>query len=173
MYCPKCDYILSDKTLVCVKCGYVLNYEREDSKNLCNAILKRKNEHHNLFAAQIALKNYGIQKNDCYSLLNTIGGTIFHGIYQGNVAYLYDEFLFYGYEMEFILSEDEYVSPINSVIENKLNEEGAKIAYIKNNMKCPRCLSTNLRIDSIMPLFNSGYKWKHSCRNCGYMWKVR
>ena len=27
--------MLSDKTLVCVNCGYVLNYEHKDSKELC------------------------------------------------------------------------------------------------------------------------------------------
>lgn len=33
-------YILSDKTLVCVKCGYVLNYTQQDSKDLYIWFLK-------------------------------------------------------------------------------------------------------------------------------------
>lgn len=172
MICPKCNYILSDKSLVCVYCGCVVNYEHKDSKSLHNMFIKRINEGNNLFLAQKSLRNYRIPKNECYNLLNMIGNTVLKGIYKGNIAYLYDEFLRCGYEMEFIPSKDEYVNPANSEIEERLRERGERIANNEKNMKCPRCTSSNLQIDRISPLFSGGYRWKQRCRNCGYIWKV-
>lgn len=173
MICPKCKNTLSDKTLVCVYCGYVLNYEHKDSKSLYNMLLKRINEGNNLFFAQRLLRDYGVPKNECYTLLNMVGNTVLKGIYKGNTTYLYDKFLRYGYEMEFIPSKDEYVNPANSVIDNILQEKGDNIAYQKKNMQCPRCTSSNLQIDRISTLFNGGFRWKQHCRNCGYTWKVK
>lgn len=173
MICPKCNYILSNKTLVCVKCGYVLNYDQPDSKDLYDMILKQINATtNNLFSYRV-LSNYGVSNEECRTLLGTIGNTILKGIYKGNITYLYDEFLRFGYVMDFALSNDEYINPANSVIESKLREKGENIAYKKKNMLCPRCTSSNLQIDRISTFFNGGFRWKHHCRNCGYLWKVK
>lgn len=173
MICPKCNYILSDKTLVCIKCGYVLNYTQPDGKDLYDMVLKRINEGSNAILSDRALREYGVSKEQGWLLLETVGNIVLKGIYKGNIGYLYDEFLHFGYEMDFVPSQYEYVNPANSVIEYRLREKGESIAYKKKNMQCPRCTSSNLKIDRISALFNGGFRWKHHCRNCGYMWKVK
>lgn len=173
MICPKCNYILSDKTLVCVKCGYVMNYTQPDGKDLYDMVLKRINEGSNAILSDRALREYGVSKEQSWLLWETIGNIVLKGVYKGNVNYLYDEFLRYGYEMGFTPSKDEYVNPANSVIVNRLREKGESIAYKKKNMQCPRCASSNLQIDRIITLFNTEFKWKHHCRSCGYTWKAK
>lgn len=172
MECPKCNNMLHDTTLVCVYCGYVLNNEHEDSRSLCDMRLKRINDKPVSLAAEALLRDCGVPKKECYPLLMTAGNTVLTGIYKGNAPYLYDKFLRYGYEMELVPAQDEYVNPVNSVIEDKLREKGERIADRQKNKRCPRCTSSDLQIDRISPFFNGGFRWKQHCRNCGYTWKV-
>lgn len=128
MFCPKCNQFNFDNAQVCFKCGYVLNYEQPDSRDLYDMILKKINSVHNFYLARHTLKaEYDISEDESNTLLNTIGNTVLRGCYKGNILYLKDQFLRFGYEMDFIPSNNEYISPANSVIEKKLSEKDRKL----------------------------------------------
>ena len=170
MVCPECGERISDKCKQCIHCGYPLN---SDCLGETSHDIKLYDKPNCFLAKTILEKNYDVRKGDGYTLLDKPGTVILHGIEESNIAYLKDQFLFCGYEMNFVEANSENKNPINS----KLNEFRIEKMKELEPLKCPRCgstaITTGQRGFSLFTGFIGSNKTVNRCGKCGYSWQPK
>lgn len=166
--CPECGKEISDKSNVCIHCGYPIK-DNSEKQILYAMVFKSLNKNANIFLIKSILEqSFGINKGQAYGLLQQENSVLIDGIKEDNINFLRDTFNSYGCNVDFI--------PSNNIMPNHQNEKWEQIEQKQNApIICPRCgsnqITTGQRGFSLLTGFIGSNKTVNRCGKCGYSWK--
>ncbi|MCD8377899.1 MAG: zinc ribbon domain-containing protein [Candidatus Gastranaerophilales bacterium] len=172
--CPECGKQISDKSSVCIHCGYPISTMQEKENNLFDMTINSIGGAKSFIVA--VLKNFGIQKAEATKLLDKNGSIILGGIKEENVQYIKEHFEADNCSVSFIPSKHTEPNPLNDTWYNytyKFHERRAHIPH------CPTCGSTNIKTISFtrkavgvatLGIFSKSARSQFQCKDCGYKW---
>jgi hypothetical protein len=167
--CPECGGNVSDKSEVCIHCGFPIQKSIE-ANTLYDVIFQcigwgSQAERSTRIFLEYAC---GESAHDIHCALNTCGSILLHGIKHENIDYVRARLAAARCTVEFVESGNDYVNPCN----DKLRELAEKDS---TPVMCPICHSTQVitgqRGFSLVTGFIGSSSTMNRCAKCGHSWK--
>lgn len=159
--CPECGYEISDRSTVCIHCGYPIS---ENMNNTCKINGKEYD-----FSNVINLVNTGKYQDAFLEIRKICKLSIKNSLnlikYIDEHSNIFSEYVPIEYNKK---DEQEAYSELLSMKDNKLKKASSPLT-------CPKCGSTAVATGAMGYSFMTGFlgsgRTVNRCGNCGYKWK--